>query len=295
MRKTLIIMAAGMGSRYWWLKQVDWFWPNWEAILEYSIYDAIKAWCEHVVIVIQPQFEELFEEKFWNKFSTLCDVTYVYQEKTTLIPDSLDISGREKPRGSAHAILVCKHVVDWPFIVINADDWYGREGYWLLYNKLDEIEDNDFAMVGYPIINTIPKEWTVNRGICSIDNWTVVWIEEQHSIWYTWEQLSSKESDFVSKESVVSMNFWWYKPWIFRFLQEEFDVFLETYWTEPKKEFYISTSCNTYLENKLWICHVVVSWDQRSWVTNKEDKPILQAFIKQKIEEGYYPKKLWKN
>ena len=293
MQKTLIIMAAWLGSRYWGLKQVDTFWPNWETIVEYSIYDAIQEWCNHVVLVIQEQHEQLFEDRIWKNIRKMCDLTYVYQWKKSLIPEWFDISHREKPWWTAHALLVCKDVVDWPAIVINADDWYGREGYWLLYEKLEEIDDSDFVMVWYPITNTIPEEWSVNRGVCSVENWILESITEHHAIHYKWLSLSSNESSNVPINSIVSMNFWWFTKGIFEKLQAGFDIFLDEYGSDPRKEFYISTMCNDLISSWKSSCYVVRSSDKRSWVTNKEDKPILQKFIQEKIKEWYYPTDLW--
>ncbi len=294
MEKTLVIMAAGLWSRYGGLKQVDSFWPNGEWLLEYSIYDAISAGCTHVVLVIQPQHQDLFEEKFTKKIQETCKISFVHQEKTTLIPKSISIDHRLKPRGSAHAILVCKDVVRWPCIVINADDWYWREWFWLLFEKLWVIGNNDFAMVWYPIENTVPSQWTVNRGVCKTNsNNEVVWIREHHAICYKKWVLIDDEDSTIELWSVVSMNFRGFNVWIFDLLEEEFAKFLDIRATDPKKEYYISTVTNKLIKEWTSTCYLLISGDKWSWVTNKEDKPILQDFLNKKVENWYYPQQLW--
>lgn len=296
MEKTLVIMAAWLWSRYWWLKQIDWFGPNWEALLEYSIFDAIKAWCTHVILVIKSENLTLFKEKFEEKISPYCKLSYVFQEKTSFIPDWMDVSHRTKQRGSAHAILVCKELIQWSCIIINADDWYWRKGYELLYNILPSIKGNDFVMVWYPIQNTVHQEWTVNRWVCSAYNdWVVKKIEEHYAIWYNgdWE-LVDKEWINIPIDSLVSMNFWGFNKSIFILLEEEFKKFINEYGSDPQKEFWISTICNKLIKNWDATCYLETTTEQWEWVTNIEDKPILQQFIKEKIEEGYYPKNLWK-
>ena len=298
MKPTLVILAAGMGSRYGGLKQLDEIGPNGEAIIDYSLFDAIRAGFGKVVFIIRHDFEEAFKARFDEKLKGKIEVEYVFQDLTDL-PDGFSVpEGREKPWGTAHAIRSARNVVTTPFAAINADDFYGKEAYETVAKFLtSNVAADNFAMVGYRMDNTLSENGTVSRGLCVIDdNQNLVDIEELTKIslesdgifYYKDEQKKPLKGD-----ETVSMNFWGFHPSLFHFLEEGFVQFLNEKGTELKSEFFIPMYVDELI--KAGKAKVKVLTSDAAWfgVTYQEDKPVVIDRVKQLISEGKYPSNLW--
>ncbi len=298
MKPTLVILAAGMGSRYGGLKQLDEIGPNGEAIIDYSLFDAIRAGFGKVVFIIRHDFEEAFKARFDEKLKGKIEVEYVFQDLTDL-PDGFSVpEGREKPWGTAHAIRSARNVVTTPFAAINADDFYGKEAYETVAKFLtSNVAADNFAMVGYRMDNTLSENGTVSRGLCVIDdNQNLVDIEELTKIslesdgifYYKDEQKKPLKGD-----ETVSMNFWGFHPSLFHFLEEGFVQFLNEKGTELKSEFFIPMYVDELI--KAGNAKVKVLTSNAAWfgVTYQEDKPVVIDRVKQLISEGKYPSNLW--
>lgn len=295
-KKAVVVMAAGMWSRYWWLKQIDEFGPNGETILEYSVYDAIQAWFTDVVFVIREEFKDAFEDKIWTKIQDHIRVHYVYQEMSSYVPDTFSTEHRVKPWWTWHAILVAKEVVDCPFLVINADDWYWRSAFEQMWRYLEEeCEEERIGIVWYLLEKTLSPYGTVNRGVCKVDRSQniLLWVKEHHKVgrnekWVIrdefWEELE--------EHTIVSMNFWWFHQNMLKLLEEKFHAFLEEFGHEPKKEFYIPTVCDELIQAQTHSCDVMVSEDLWCWVTYPDDKTYVRSVISAIVDWGEYPTKL---
>jgi dTDP-glucose pyrophosphorylase len=301
-KPSLVVLAAGMGSRYGGLKQMDAFGPNGETIIDYSIYDAIKAGFGKVVFIIREHFKEEFQTFFANKFQDQIEVEYVTQELYKL-PASFTVpEGREKPWGTAHAVLMAKDVVDGPFAVINADDYYGPEAYQVLADFFAAnvlLEEEEFAVVAYKLQNTLSDHGTVNRGVCygTGDGYLTEVIErikigknEKGDISYPNEDGSSSQ---LGPETLVSMNLWGFMPSYFELSEKIFKDFLKSRGEEMKSEFFIPLAIDAMINKgskKIRILHSDAHW---FGVTYQEDKPIVITKLEKLIEEDVYPKKLW--
>ena len=299
MKPTLLILAAGMGSRFGGLKQVEPVGPNGEAIIDYSIYDAIKAGFGKVVFIIRESFADAFREKFDKKLQGKIKVEYVYQE-LNILPEGFTLpEGREKPWGTAHAILVAKDVINEPFCALNADDFYGFKAYQVMADFLsDSSSESEFSMVGYHLKNTLSDFGTVSRGICNVDeNDHLKKIVETTKILRKDNTVISVEEDgsetLLTGNEIVSMNNWGFKPSIFKTLEQKFTTFLQTEINKPKSEMYIpSVVFDLIRENK---ATVKVLEANSPWfgVTYKEDKPFVVEKIRKLINQGEYPEKLF--
>ncbi len=299
MKPTLLILAAGMGSRFGGLKQVEPVGPNGEAIIDYSIYDAIKAGFGKVVFIIRESFADAFREKFDKKMQGKIKVEYVYQE-LNILPEGFTLpEGREKPWGTAHAILVAKDVINEPFCALNADDFYGFKAYQVMADFLsDSSSESEFSMVGYHLKNTLSDFGTVSRGICNVDeNDHLKKIVETTKILKKDNTIISIEEDgsetLLTGNEIVSMNNWGFKPSIFKTLEQKFTTFLQTEINKPKSEMYIpSVIFDLIKENK---ATVKVLEANSPWfgVTYKEDKPFVVEKIRKLINQGEYPEKLF--
>lgn len=300
MKPTLLILAAGMGSRFGGLKQVEPVGPNGEAIIDYTIYDAIQAGFGKVVFIIRESFAEAFKEKFDAKLGGKIKVDYVFQELDNL-PEGFELpEGREKPWGTAHAILVAKDVIKEPFCAINADDFYGTNAYKIMADYLTtSTNENEYAMVGYQLKNTLSNHGSVSRGICTVDeNKNLVKIVETTKIFKKGNAALSVEEDgsetpMTGNES-ASMNFWGFHPSIFKALESKFVDFLTTEINKPKSEMYIPSVVFEMIEEQKTSVKVLEANSPWFGVTYKEDKPIVEEKIKTLIEQGVYPKLLWK-
>jgi len=299
MKPTLLILAAGMGSRFGGLKQVEPVGPNGEAIIDYTIYDAIRAGFGRVVFIIRESFADAFKEKFANKLKDKIEVQYVYQELDNLPSGFTLPEGREKPWGTAHAILVAKDVVKEPFCALNADDFYGKNAYEVMARFLTSSkDDSEYSMVGYKLHNTLSDHGSVSRGICDVDNnQNLTKIVETLKIVKRDNEVISIEKDgsetkLTGNES-VSMNNWGFKPSIFEKLESKFVDFLKTEGGKPKSEMYIPSVVFELINDKEATAKVLEANSPWFGVTYKEDKPIVTEKIKALIEQGEYPDQLW--
>ena len=301
MKPTLLILAAGMGSRYGGLKQIDAVGPNGEIIIDYSIYDAVKAGFGKFVFVIRHCFEDAFREKIGSKLDGVVETAYAYQELDSCL-NGFDVpQGREKPWGTGHAILVANNVIDEPFAVINADDYYGCNSYQIMRKQLEEMsaeQSNEYAMVGYALRNTLSEYGTVARGVCRFDDQMyLAGITERTGI-----RKNGQDAVFVDKNGVenllfgseiVSMNLWGFTPDIFVYLRQQFDSYLKSHGSEDKSEFYIPTAVDTLVKQKQKKVKILKTHDNWFGVTYHEDKEIAQSSIRELIEKGVYPEHLW--
>jgi len=300
MKPTLLILAAGMGSRYGGLKQLDGIGPHGETIMDYSIYDAIKAGFRKVVFVIRKSFEKEFNELIIKKFKNLIDVEVVFQDLDK-IPEGYTYSPRrEKPWGTNHAVLMAKDVIHEPFGVINADDFYGRESFEILSNFLQSVTDkkNEYCMIGYRVGNTLSENGPVSRGICIVNekNELINVVERTHiqekggTIIYLDE--NGREVT-IPPETTVSMNMWGFTPDYFDYSLEYFKKFLEENSQNIKAEFYIPTVVNQLIHEKKIVCKVLNTPSKWFGVTYAEDKPQSVLKINELIRKGIYPEKLF--
>lgn len=292
---TLLVLAAGMWSRYGGLKQVDNFGPQGETLLEYSVYDAIKAWFTKVVFVIREEFSDLFEQHIGNKLKDHIVVEYVYQDINSLVPEGFDTSHRVKPRGTAHAVLVAKEHLQTPFAVINADDYYGAGSYHQIASFLENNEDSTrFALVGYVLEKTLSENGAVNRWVCTIEDNHLVSIEEHLGIIRKDQRaIQDQNGKVLSPDTIVSMNFFWFHPAVLVEFEQQFNLFVKEYWSDPKKEFYIPTVCDTLISQDKSVCDILISQDYRCGVTYPDDKPYVAGLLRKFVEINAYPSKLW--
>ena len=299
MKPTLLILAAGMGSRFGGLKQVEPVGPNGEAIIDYTIFDAIRAGFGKVVFIIRESFADAFREKFDAKLKGKIDVEYVFQELDNL-PEGFTLPlGREKPWGTAHAILVAKDSVKEPFCALNADDFYGRNAYEVMADFLTKSKDDaEYSMVGYELKNTLSDHGSVSRGICSVDNnQNLIKIVETKKIVKREESVISIEEDGreqpLTGNEHASMNIWGFKPSIFETLENKFIEFLKTQINKPKSEMYIPSVVFEMIEEQKATVKVLEAHSPWFGVTYKEDKPIVVNRLRKLIDDGEYPEKLW--
>ena len=300
MKPTLVIMAAGMGSRYGGLKQIDPIGPNGEIIMEYSIYDAIRAGFGKVVFVVREEFEDVFREKIGTKVQGHIELCYAQQELDRCLGSFQLPSEREKPWGTGHAVLVCKDVINEPFTVINADDFYGAEAFRLMAEFLTdpEVGETDYAMVGYILRNTLSENGFVSRGICvADDNDMLIDVEEYLKIEKAGDAAVHNRPDGsrepMSGDEIVSMNFWGFQTTMFDRLETRFAQFLAERGGELKSEFFIPFVVDDMIKAGEASVKVLKTADKWYGVTYQEDKEPVKAGIKALIDSGLYPDKLW--
>ncbi len=296
----LVILAAGMGSRYGRLKQMDPFGPNGETIIDYSIYDAIRAGFGHVVFVVRDSFLQEFKDLMDPKFGDRIKLSYVTQELSD-IPEGVQVHPqRQKPWGTAHAVWAAREVVDGPFAVINADDFYGRDAYRVLETYLTKENNNHYAIVAYSLKNTLSEHGSVNRGVCYLDDkGNLEKVVERIKIQrgddgvVRYETGDCCEDNTLSEDTLVSMNMLAFQPSYFEYTGRLFKEFLEDHGMEEKSEFFIPLVIDTLIRRK--VLSVDVLRTDSSWfgVTYMEDKPIVMKKLNQLIEKGEYPEKLY--
>lgn len=303
-KPVLVIMAAGMGSRYGGLKQIDSVDEQGHIIIDFSIFDAIKAGFRKVIFIIKKEMEEEFKEVIGNRIEKIVDVDYVFQEVTKVPENFVVPEGRMKPWGTGHAILCCKDKVKGPFAVINADDFYGREAFTKIYdflNSINENQNNLYTMVGYQLKNTLTENGSVARGVCDVnEEGFLTEITERTKIEKFEDGVKFYDSDQdiwedISIDSTVSMNLWGFKENIMNELEEEFAVFLDTeVMNNPlKSEFFLPTVVQHMIEKQKVQVKVLHSNDKWFGVTYKEDKEIVLKEIAKLKEQGVYPTNLW--
>ena len=300
-KPTLLVLAAGMGSRYGSLKQMDGVGPNNEAIIDYSVYDAIRAGFGKVVFVIRHSFEKEFREVFSaDRFGGRIAVDFVFQELDYL-PEGLAVpEGRVKPWGTNHAVMMAADAVHEPFAVINADDFYGAEAYKTIADYLRSVaaQRNHYCMVGYELKNTLSDYGSVSRGICSVDsNGNLTSMVERTKIERREDKIvvfhDNGADEPLSEDTPVSMNLFGFTPDFFTYSKEYFKVWFEANKDNIKSEFYIPTMVNKLIGDGTATLRVLRSAAQWHGVTYKEDKPALMAAIEKMIAEGKYPRNLW--
>ncbi len=305
-KPVLVIMAAGMGSRYGGLKQIDPVDKEGHIIMDFSMYDAKKAGFEKVVFIIKKENEQDFREAVGDRIAKDMEVSYVFQEIGN-IPEGYAVpEGRVKPWGTGHAILCCIDEVDGPFAVINADDYYGAEAFKLIYDYLASHKDDEkyrYTMVGYKLGNTVTDNGHVARGICDMnDKGELVAIHERTRIEKREGGIAYTEDDGASwvdvpEDTIVSMNMWGFTASILKELKERFPAFLDKGIPEnPKKcEYFLPAVVSELLGEERASVAVLTSADKWYGMTYKEDKPVVEAAIQKKKDEGLYPMNLWED
>ncbi len=301
MKPTLLVLAAGMGSRYGGLKQIDPVGPSGEIIIDYSIFDALRSGFGKVVFVIRKDIEPLFKECVGSRFEGKIAVGYAYQE-LDMLPAGIALpSDRKKPWGTGHAILVAKDKVKEPFVVINADDFYGHHGYSLMAEYLGALRNDstDYGMVGFILRNTLSEHGSVARGVCAVDKGGFLAdVEEITKIEKEGSGAKCPGKDGASDrrlsgDETVSMNMWGFTPSIFAHLESQFRSFLATGVSDPKSEFFIPTVVNNLVKSSKARVRVLQSRDSWFGITYKEDKPVVVASIRELVGGGAYPGKLF--
>ncbi|MEF2796814.1 MAG: nucleotidyltransferase [Ruminococcus sp.] len=294
---TLVIMAAGLGSRFGGgIKQLEPVGPNNEIIMDYSVYDALEAGFNKVVFIIRRDIEEAFCKMIGGRIAEHVNVQYVFQE-TSDIPEKYKALERVKPWGTGHAVLCCRGTVNEPFAVINADDYYGKEAFVKLYERLTEEISSDgmnLSMAGFILKNTLSDNGAVTRGICTVDDDNnLVEIKETYNIRRENGRVLAGNGYEVSEDSYVSMNMWGCPPEFIDILGGEFEEFLEKYGNDPKAEFLLPIVIDKLLKSKTASCRLLESRDRWFGVTYAEDKRAVSESICRLISEGVYPEKLW--
>lgn len=302
MKPTLLVLAAGMGSRYGGLKQMDPMGPNGETVLDYSVFDAIRAGFGKVVFIIREDFAEAFKQGIGSRFADRIQVEYAFQQLDDL-PQGFDVpEGRTKPWGTAHAVRAAREIVGEPFAVINADDFYGRDSYRSAAKFLSSVGPDQgsghYAMVGYPLENTLSEYGEVNRGICSRFATTLLTqVEEYVNIRREEDGLIRGNALDGTRRPIedgtpVSMNFWAFTPGFFEHLETEFIAFLNHQGHGGKTECYIPTVIDALIRSKRATCQVLDTNSHWFGVTYPDDKPHVVASIAKLIESGEYPSPL---
>ena len=301
MKPTLLVLAAGMGSRYGGLKQLDGLGPNGETIMDYSIFDAIRAGFGKVVFVIRHAFEQDFKEKVISKYKEAIQVEIVFQELDSLPAGFTLNPERVKPWGTNHAILVAKDSVKEPFAVINADDFYGKESFQILADALKAMEgkQNQYCMVGYRLGNTLSESGHVSRGVCSTDsNNKLTTVVEHYEVQrkgnvVVHKDQSTGEYKEIDENLPVSMNMWGFTPDYFTHSEADFKAFLKDNADNIKAEYGIPTMVNKLIQTKTATIEVMKTPCHWFGVTYKEDRDSVVAKIENLIKEGVYPSKLF--
>lgn len=299
----LVVMAAGMGSRYGGLKQIDPVGANGEIIIDFSLYDAVKAGFKKVIFIIKKAIEEDFREVIGDRISKIMEVSYAYQEVGDLPAGYAVPDGRGKPWGTGHAILSCRALADAPFAVINADDYYGAEAFRLIYDYLKNTQDDAvyrYAMVGYILENTLTDHGHVARGVCVIspDDMLETIHERTHIEKRDGKAQFTEDGEnwtVIPAGSTVSMNLWGFSPSILQELGARFPAFLDNALTENplKAEYFLPTVVDQLVEEGKASVKVLRSRDRWYGVTYREDKPVVVEAIRKLHEDGVYPDHLW--
>ncbi|MBT3174030.1 MAG: nucleotidyltransferase [Lentimicrobiaceae bacterium] len=298
MKPTLLILAAGIGSRYGGVKQMDEIGPSGESIIDYSIFDAIRAGFGKVVFVLNPKIEKDFKDIYEPRLNGKIKTDYVLQE-VSAVPDGVKInSERIKPWGTGHAVLVANNVINEPFAVINADDFYGKNAFELISSFMQE-QDNkssEYGMVGYRLSNTLSENGSVSRGVCQTNKGYLTDVVERTSIVNEGDKIVYEENGTkhdINANAVVSMNFWGFSPLFFDQLEKDFRIFIANNAHNIKAEFYIPSVVNDLIKKNEASITMLTSNDQWFGVTYKDDKETTIKRVKALVESGVYPNNLW--
>lgn len=277
MNTELLIMAAGMGSRFGGLKQIEPIGPNGEIILDFSIYDAVEAGFNKAIFIIKKEIEKEFRQVVGKRIEKMIDVEYAFQELDKL-PEGYEVpSDRVKPWGTAHAVLCARDVVKSPFAVINADDFYGKSSYKIIHDEL--IQSNGMCMVGYELGNTITENGTVSRGVCELENGYLKSVTEHTAL---------DKNSGIPLDSIVSMNMWGLDPDIFPFMENEFKLFLNEKINVPKSECYLPSVISKRIEKENMPVKVLKTAEKWYGVTYREDMDSVRGAMSKFINEGLY-------
>ncbi len=307
MKPTLLVLAAGMGSRYGGVKQIDSVGKNGECLLDFAAYDAKKCGFGKIVYIIRKDIEKDFRERLFDRIARNFDAEYVFQTPEALLTESeLKIAAqadRKKPWGTIHAVLCAKQALNEPFAVINADDYYGRSAFETLGKYLSSIDSDctEHAMVGYILGNTMSRNGSVSRGVCEVENGYLKSIVENTKIYYTGENFSGNdiESDLNGKilkltgKETVSMNLFGFTPKAFEGFEEYWEGFKKTSLTLPKAEALLPVAASDIIKNGKGKIKMFTSEESWFGMTYPEDKQIVKDEIAKKIASGYYPETLW--
>ena len=287
-----------MGSRYGGIKQLDQFGPHGETIIDYSLFDAIRAGFGKVVFIIREELRDDFEEVFADKLAGKIEVDYAIQALTSYVPEELGEVRRTKPWGTGHAMLGAKDHTHTPFAVINADDFYGLEAFQLVGDFLrTDTDDQLHALVGYEVKNTLSENGSVSRGVCAVDAYGhLAAVIERTKIYQKDNRIVYEEGDGVTPlqpDTPVSMNFWGFKPGVFPLVEKQFESYAIANIDSLKAEFYIPTVMTNLIQTDTGRCKVFRSRSEWFGVTYPDDKPTVQAALKKLHDDGAYPVQLW--
>lgn len=302
MKPTLVIMAAGMASRYGSMKQIQQFGPSGETIMDYSIYDAIKAGFKKVVFIIRKDFADDFKNIFEPKLKGKIETEYVFQEMDKYLEGHSVPADRTKPWGTAHAILCAQEAVQEPFAVINADDFYGSDAFKKAHDfLLQDCKPDVYAIIGYELAKTLSENGSVSRGVCEVNNDNdLIAIYERVKIYRDGNNMIVYEEGDGSKHEVhedakASMNFWCFHPSIFDFIREGFKNFLDQNIGNPKSEYLIPFVADQWIKARKGVIKVIPTSARWFGVTYKEDAPVVQRSLNEQVQSGAYPDSLWNN
>jgi NDP-sugar pyrophosphorylase family protein len=298
MQPTLLILAAGMASRYGSMKQTEGFGPAGETIMDYSIYDAIRAGFGKVVFIIRRDFADSFKASFEPKLQGKIATDYVYQEMDAFLGDAQLPEGRTKPWGTAHAVLCAKNAVQEPFAVINADDFYGKDAFEQAAAFLKNgCSEDQYALIGYQLARTLSEHGTVSRGVCEVNAaQNLVSIKERTKIYRDGNRIIFEDEQGIHEvpfDSPVSMNFWCFHPSVFPHAEKLFAEFLAANAENPKSEFFIPILAEDFMYNRGGHIKVIPTASQWFGVTYKEDAPMVKASVDALVDSGQYPASLW--
>lgn len=298
MKPTLVILAAGMASRYGSMKQVQAFGPSGETIMDYSIYDAIQSGFGKIIFIIRKEFAEQFESSFNKKLENKIAVEYVYQDLNKFVGDKPIAKDRVKPWGTAHALLCCKGKINEPFAIINADDFYGADAFNKAYDFLTtECSDKIFGILGYTLSNTLSENGSVSRGVCEVDDkGNLITINERTKIFrennsIVYEDDLGKHP--LSENAKVSMNYMCFAPNVIDLCEVEFQLFLDKQGHDLKSEFFLPNISNKYLQHNIGVIKIISTSAKWFGVTYKEDAPQVLQSIALMVSAGNYPNNLW--
>ena len=297
MKPTLVILAAGMASRYGSMKQVEGFGPNGETIMDYSIYDAVKAGFGKVVFLIREQFEENFREKFAAKLDSKVHYEFAFQELEMFVGDAQIPEERVKPWGTGHAVLCSRTAVHEPFAVINADDFYGYDAFKKAADFLmNDCNEKTYAVIAYDLMKTLSEHGTVNRGLCTLDTrGNLAGVVERIGIGIKEDKVvvdDGLQPAELKRSDVVSMNFWCFDTSVFTLYEKDFKAFIQEKINVPKSEFLIPEVVDNFIKEE-GVVKVIPTTAQWFGVTYKEDAPAVQNKLNDLIAAGEYPESLW--
>ena len=298
MKPTLLILAAGLGSRYGGVKQMDKIGPSGESIIDYSVFDAIRAGFGKVVFVLNPKIIDDFKSIYEPRLNGKIETEFILQELQN-IPKGIEFNPeRVKPWGTGHAVLVAKDFINEPFAAINADDFYGRHAFDLISDFLTNLDNTEtkYAMVGYKLKNTLSDHGTVSRGVCTAENGLLTDVVERTSIYRKNDDVVFDDhghDEVIDEDAVVSMNFWGFTPKYFEQSERDFKIFIQQNSNQLKAEFFIPFVVNNLIESGDATCSVLTSDDQWFGVTYQEDKSTTISKVRDLVADNVYPESLW--